>query len=161
MNHTSESLQTATRAHCSLKFRPRGSKSSDYGALLYLLLSASLVLFSLPVRAFDFNDARQQAAALASAPYQAISNDLPAALAALTYEQYQAIRFNHEKALWRSEGLPFRLEFFLPGQFHKHTVVLREVSPSGIQAIPFQADNFLGFTNHGALSSAGNYAGFR
>src|SRR5436190_4268270 len=156
MNHPSQSRQPAARAHRSAGYQP-----SHCGLPLTFLLTALLVLSNPTVRAFDFNDVRQQAAALAAAPYQAVSEDLPPALASLTYEQYQAIRFNHDKALWRSEGLPFRLEFFLPGNFHKHTVVLREVTPSGIQPIPFRADNFLGFTNRGALSSAGNYAGFR
>ena len=37
----------------------------------------------------------------------------------LTYVEYASIRFDSRQALWVGEGLPFQIEFFLPGFYHK------------------------------------------
>jgi glucans biosynthesis protein len=114
-----------------------------------------------PAAGFDFSDLRRHAGALASSPYQPITNRTPSSLAELTYEQYQAIHFNPAKTLWRTEGLPFQVQFFPPGQFHKQALIIHELDGTQIRPIPFRADYFVGFTNREALLAAGGYAGFR
>ena len=77
-----------------------------------LLLPNAALLLGAQAAVFDFGEVRQQAAALAAAPFRPSTNELPAVLAQLSYEQYQAIHFDASKALWREEGLPFWIEFF-------------------------------------------------
>ena len=126
-----------------------------------LLLPAVSLLVDTQAAVFDFGTVRQQATALAAAPFEGSTNALPAALAELSYEQYQAIHFDASKALWRAEGLPFWIEFFLPGQFHKQTLDFHELNGPDTRAIPFRPEAFLGYTNRSALESARGYAGFR
>jgi glucans biosynthesis protein len=127
----------------------------------FLLLSAAGLLVKTHAAGFDFGMVRRTAAALAAAPYEAPTNQLSAALAQLTYEQYQAIHFDASKALWRADKLPFQIQFFLPGQFHKQTVVIHELEGLENRVIPFRADDFSVGTNRAALASARSYAGFR
>jgi glucans biosynthesis protein len=126
-----------------------------------LLLPAASLLVDTQAAVFDFSVVRQQAAALAAAPFQQSTNALPASLAELSYEQYQAIHFDASKSLWRAEGLPFWIEFFLPGQFHKQILAFHELNGPDTRAIPFRPEAFLGYTNRSALESARGYAGFR
>ncbi len=59
---------------------------------------------------FDFDVLLADAKRLASKPYTPRSNGLPAELNKLSPEQYHAILFDRNAAIWRKEGLPFRLE---------------------------------------------------
>ena len=84
-----------------------------------LLVSAS----ALRGEAFNFAHVQQLARAAAQQPFQAPTNRVPQQLLQLTYDQYQAIGFRHDKALWANTDSPFQVEFFLPGSVHKDTVV--------------------------------------
>ena len=64
---------------------------------------------------FAFEDVRMLAEKLAAQAFKPATNEIDESLLNLSYEQYQAIQFDHKQALWRKEGLPFQLEFFLPG----------------------------------------------
>src|SRR5882762_9718475 len=64
-----------------------------------LLLPAVSLLVDTQAAVFDFSVVREKAAALASSAYQPATNALPASLAELSYEQYQAIHFDASKAL--------------------------------------------------------------
>ncbi|MDP0500648.1 MAG: glucan biosynthesis protein G [Verrucomicrobiota bacterium JB022] len=66
----------------------------------------------------------------------------PDYLKELDYDAYRDIRFNSRRALWREEGLPFRIEFFHPGQFFQDIVKINEFTASHVQEIRFVSDLF-------------------
>jgi periplasmic glucans biosynthesis protein len=63
----------------------------------------------------DFDVLLADAKRLAAKPYTPRSNTLPAELDKLSPEQYHAILFDRNAAIWRQEGLPFRLELLRAG----------------------------------------------
>jgi glucans biosynthesis protein len=111
--------------------------------------------------AFEFDDARALAKTLSTQPFQAVSNQVPETLASLKYEKYQAISFNHQKALWRAEELPFGLEFFLAGGLHKQAVEIHEFDDDGVRDIAFDGSLFDNPDHNLTLPAGARYAGFR
>ncbi len=63
---------------------------------------------------FSFASVEELARARAEKPYEAAARRLPAAIAHLTYDQYQSIRFRHADALWRNQSL-YEVQFFHRG----------------------------------------------
>lgn len=76
---------------------------------------------------FDFARLKGRARGLAAVPYQAPESPLPETLASLDYDRYQAIRFRPERALWASQDLPFRVQFFHRGFRVRNRVRIHEV----------------------------------
>jgi glucans biosynthesis protein len=111
-------------------------------------------------QAFDANVVRQAARDLAAKPYQAPDRKLPDALSKLDYDQYRAIRFRPDRALWRG-GLPFQVEFFHRGFLYLDRVDVFEVVDGKSSPILYNADLF----DFGAMARPGNddigFAGFR
>src|SRR5262249_11261457 len=66
---------------------------------------------------FDPQMVRQLARELGQKPYKAPDTSLPPPLKDLSYDQYRKIRFNPDRALWRSDKLPFQIQFFHRGFF--------------------------------------------
>lgn len=85
---------------------------------------------------------RQMARDIAAKPFKAPDDKLPDALKKLDYDKYRAIRFNPERALWRSEKLPFEVQFFHRGFFYANRVDLFEVTNGQAVRIAYQPDNF-------------------
>jgi glucans biosynthesis protein len=59
---------------------------------------------------FSFDTLLEDAKRLAAKPYAPQRSTLPAGIDKLSPEQYRSIHFDREAAIWRREGLPFRLE---------------------------------------------------
>jgi len=59
---------------------------------------------------FSFDTLLAEAKRLASKPYTPQRSTFPAGLDKLSPEQYRSMHFNRDNAIWRQEGLPFRLE---------------------------------------------------
>lgn len=59
---------------------------------------------------FNYDLLLAEAKRLASRPYTPRRNTFPVELDKLSPEQYRAIRFDQDAAIWRRDGLPFRLE---------------------------------------------------
>src|SRR5689334_3533916 len=96
----------------------------------WLKLAASLSASSLPIaealaaatpavktigeeRPFDYAWLKGRARALAGSNYQPPSVRLPADVGKLDWDQYQAIQFRDDHALWgNTAGSRFRLKFF-------------------------------------------------
>ena len=91
---------------------------------------------------FDLAWLKGQARALASKPYQPPTHKLPAAIAALNWDQYQAIRFKPEHALWADEKLRFKLELFHLGLFFKRPVQMFEVANGQAQQLAYDPAMF-------------------
>ena len=80
-----------------------------------------------PAKAFDYAWLKGQARFLAGNPFQASKDILPPAMGALSYDQYQSLRFRTDRSLWGDTGLSFRLQFFHVGRGFAQAVHLFEV----------------------------------
>jgi len=80
-----------------------------------------------PSQAFDYAWLKGQARKLAGNAYQASQDTLPPAMAKLSYDQYQSLRFRTDHALWGNAGLAFRLQFFHVGRSFTEPVRLYEI----------------------------------
>lgn len=118
-----------------------------------------------PGPGFDLENVAAIARDLASKPYQKREIKLPEALQSLSYDQYRAIRFNPERALWRDQSL-FELQFFHPGFIYKDSVQIHTLDPVGnVQTVPYATrDYILGKPVAGLTlppDAAPGHAGFR
>ena len=90
---------------------------------------------------FDGATVRRLAMALAKQPFQPPNTDLPGPIDKLTYEQYRAIQFRPDRALWR-DGLPFQVQFFPRGFLYRPAVEIFEVAEGRAQPVPYSPDLF-------------------
>jgi periplasmic glucans biosynthesis protein len=97
------------------------------GQLPYAEVSAAAAAGSGAAKAFDYAWLKGQAHYLAGNAYQPSKDILPATMAALSYDQYQSLRFRTDHSLWGDAGLPFRLQFFHVGRGFAQAVRMYEV----------------------------------
>jgi glucans biosynthesis protein len=115
------------------------------------------------VLTFRFDDVVAKAKELAAQPFQDSKATAPDFLFKATYDQWRDIRFETEKSLWRSEKLPFEVQFFHLGFFYDHPVKINVADAKGVEPITFSTDLF----NYGAndfkakLPDTLGFAGFR
>jgi glucans biosynthesis protein len=109
--------------------------------ILTLVLCAARPAFAEAVHV-TLDYVAQKAELRAHKPFHSPRADLPDFLSKLTYDQYRQILFRDDKALWRQEGLPFRVEFFHLGYLYQEPVHLNEFSPTHVQSVRFVPDFF-------------------
>jgi len=109
---------------------------------------------------FDFAWLKGQAHWLASHLYQAPVNTLPPAMAKLSYDQYQSIRFRADHALWADTGLEFRVQFFQVGRSFTEPVRLYEVVDGQAREIVYDPAMFEWDKSGVDPSSMKDHAGF-
>jgi glucans biosynthesis protein len=112
---------------------------------------------------FGFATVEALARDLAAKPFEAASNKLPAAIAHLTYDQYQSIRFRRADALWRNQSL-YEVQFFHRGFNFDRRVSISEVVEGVAHPVPYNATWFdFGkvVRQPGKLPRDLGYAGFR
>ncbi|MGW8186288.1 MAG: glucan biosynthesis protein [Desulfobacterales bacterium] len=113
--------------------------------------------------AFTFDDVAAKAKELAAQPFQDSKIAEPDFLFKATYDQWRDIRFETDKSLWRSENLPFEVQFFHLGFFYDRPVKINVVDAKGVEPVPFSTDLF----NYGAndfkakIPDNIGFAGFR
>ena len=95
-----------------------------------------------PAKRFDYAWLKGQARFLAGSAYQNSKDVLPASMAALSYDQYQSLRFRSDHALWGDAGLPFRLQFFHVGRGFAQAVHLYEVDDGQAREILYDPSMF-------------------
>ncbi len=127
---------------------------------------ALLSVFARPVaaREFGFDDVAARAEQLARAPFKNTSRVSPPDLQALNYDQARDIRFRPDHALWRAENLPFELMFFhLGGEWQTLSVRINEITPNGVEHIPYDTADFTYGHNKLSPEKWGDlgFAGFR
>lgn len=112
-------------------------------SLHLLLLLAMMVDTSVAGSGvFDFSELKSRAKDLAAADYKN-PEELAQTLRKLTYDQYRAIRPAPESALWKSEDLPFRLEFFHPGYLFGRPVKMNLINEKGlVSPLPIDPKRF-------------------
>lgn len=96
---------------------------------------------------FDYAWLKGQARHLAGQAWQAPSKKLPAAVEALDWDQYQAIRYRDEHALWSpagggKSGQRIRAKLFHLGLFFHEPVKIYEVDKGLAQEIAYDASLF-------------------
>ncbi|MGZ5655498.1 MAG: glucan biosynthesis protein G [Caldimonas sp.] len=106
-------------------------------------LAALALLLALPVAwGFGFDDVAARAGSLAARPYKPPAVNLPTEVRELDYDAYRDIRFRPEKALWRSERLPFELMFFHQGRAVMEPVKINVIEPAGEHVVEFDPGLF-------------------
>lgn len=109
------------------------------------LLSACVVTLCLfcmeAATAFDFEDVVATAQSLASKPYSA-PEPIPRFMRELGYDEYQNIRFNEDKSLWRESKSRFQVMMFSPGLFYTHPVQIHVIDAEGVKPLPYRKDYF-------------------
>src|SRR5258708_7564832 len=95
-----------------------------------------------PAKAFDYAWLKGQARFLAGNPFQASKDILPPTMGALSYDQYQSLRFRTDRSLWGDAGLPFRLQFFHVGRGFAQAVHLFEVNEGQAREIIYDPSMF-------------------
>jgi len=95
-----------------------------------------------PAKAFDYAWLKGQARFLASNPYQASKDILPPTMGALSYDQYQSLRFRSDRSLWGDTGLLFRLQFFHVGRGFAQAVHFFEVIEGQAREILYDPSMF-------------------
>ena len=120
----------------------RAAAALAAGNLLWPLAQATALKPLGKPQPFDLAWLKGQARTLAGSPYQTPTNKLPAAIAALNWDQYQAIRFKPEHALWADEKLRFKLELFHLGLFFKRPVQMFEVANGLAQQLAYDPAMF-------------------
>lgn len=136
-----------------------------FSALLSVSLAADTELKSLGTQQpFDYAWLKGRARALASSVYRAPSDRLPEAVKKLDWDQYQAIQYRVDHALWAKERLRFRGRFFHLGLFFKTPVKMHELVDGQAREIAYDPAMF----NYGKSGLKGanvpkdlGFAGFR
>jgi glucans biosynthesis protein len=117
-----------------------------------------------PAKAFDYAWLKGQARFLAGNPFQASKDILPPTMGALSYDQYQSLRFRTDRSLWGDAGLPFRLAFFHVGRGFAQAVHLFEVIEGQAREILYDPSMFE-FDKAGidpaVMRDRAGFAGFR
>lgn len=118
------------------------------GLLACLLFSAPAVASELVLESSRNTDAgalfqriEERARALAAERFQAPAVTVPEALATIDYQQYRAIRFKPEQALWRGQSL-FEIQLFHPGFLYQEPVQINLVEDNRAVQLPFRRELF-------------------
>ncbi|MFT6387127.1 MAG: glucans biosynthesis protein [Cellvibrionaceae bacterium] len=82
-----------------------------------------------------------KAADLAKQAYEEKSTSIPSELSAIGYQQYRAIRFAKDKALWK-DATNFEVQLFHPGFLYQKPVKINEVMNETVSSIPFSTNLF-------------------
>lgn len=88
-----------------------------------VLTSSMDVLVADPATAFEFQTVIDKAKGLAAKPYMEPA-PIPNFMKNLNYSEYQNIRFNPEKNLWRESHSRFQVMLMSPGLFYGNAVAI-------------------------------------
>jgi len=91
---------------------------------------------------FSYQNIIDKARQLAAKPYQSTAGQVPDFLLKLDYDSWRDIRFSPERALWRTEGLPFQVQFFHPGLYYDRPVKINIVDFGKVKPVSFSRDLF-------------------
>jgi len=91
---------------------------------------------------FDFAWLKGAARNLASRDYEPHGRALPADVAAMDWDQYQAIRFKPDHTLWNDARLQFRISLFHLGLYFKRPVRMFDVANGRAQQLAYDPAMF-------------------
>ncbi len=90
----------------------------------------------------NFEDLKTAVVQISRASKQESPKELPSWLSKLNYDDLRKIRYNPKKAVWRSERLPFQLQFFHPGSNQTGQIKMHLIENGSARAFPFSQDLF-------------------
>lgn len=93
-------------------------------------------------KAFDYAWLKGSARQLAEQPYRASENHIPDELKHLNWDQYQAINYRADHALWATDKLRFQARFFHLGLFFKSPVQIFELRNGQAQELAYDPAMF-------------------
>jgi glucans biosynthesis protein len=93
-------------------------------------------------RAFDYAWLKGQAQALATSAYRPPVDQIPDAVKALDWDQYQAIRYRADHALWAQDRRRFQVRFFHLGLYFLRPVQMFEVVDGQAQELAYDPAMF-------------------
>ncbi len=126
------------------------------------LASSLSVLVAGPAAAFEFQTVIDKAKVLAANPYTE-PTPIPKFMKELSYSEYQNIRFNPEKNLWKEAQSRFQVMLMSPGLFYGNAVAINIIDSSGTHALPYRR-NYFTFTDpelEKRIPDDLGYAGFK
>jgi glucans biosynthesis protein len=91
---------------------------------------------------FDYAWLKGNARSLAGQAYQEQAHTIPLEVARLDWDQYQAIRYRPDHALWAQERTRFQVRFFHLGLFFKKPVRMHDLSKGMAQEIAYDPGMF-------------------
>jgi len=91
---------------------------------------------------FDYAWLKGQARELANGVYQPPVSHIPDAVKALDWDQYQAIRYRADHALWAQDSRRFQVKFFHLGIYFKSPVRMYEVVDGQAQELAYDPGMF-------------------
>ena len=92
--------------------------------------------------AFTFDTLTARMKARAAKPYQEPVQNVPAPFEALHYDDYRAVRYDPNKAIWRDQS-DFQLQAFSLGWLFKTPVEIYEVANGKAEKLVFSASDFI------------------
>ena len=95
-----------------------------------------------PGQSFDWDQLKAQAHELATQPFEPPGDQRPPQLAQLSWDQYDALRFRPDHALWADTDLPFRVRFFHLGSYYHAAVRVFVVDQGEARAIEYDPSLF-------------------
>ncbi|WP_145768763.1 glucan biosynthesis protein [Marinobacter lipolyticus] len=138
-----------------------GAQSLPLSALLYAPSGVAGTV-GRP-KPFSYGWLKGHARALAGEPWKSREGNLPASLKGLSWDDYQAIRFRPNKALWRNDDNAFQVQLFHLGLYFKSPVRIYEVEDGEARELPYKPE-FFEYDGNQPLNSLPEdlgYAGFR
>lgn len=127
------------------------------------LLSAEPDSLSSGPKTFSYEWLKGRAKYLSEQPYESHEGELPDSLKTLSWDDYQAISFRADRALWADQPLPFQVQLFHLGLFFQTPVRIHELRDG--KAWPLDYDP--GYFRYEGEQPLGNlprdlgFAGFR
>jgi len=91
---------------------------------------------------FSWDHLQAKAKALAAQDYKPAGGDMQPALANLDYDQYRAINFKPEKAIWSGTSIPLRMQLFHAGYLYREPVEIHLVENGKASKIRYDRSMF-------------------
>jgi glucans biosynthesis protein len=91
---------------------------------------------------FDYAALKGMARSLAQAPYADHEGEVPEAVDEMTWDQFQAIHFNKDHALWRNRDSKFQATLFHLGLYFKRPVAIYELVDGKAERIRYDGGLF-------------------
>jgi glucans biosynthesis protein len=107
----------------------------------FLIVIGASFLSLTHAHASLFDNIQSRARLLSEQPFIAPEKNLPDSLASLDYDQYRAIRFRSEAAIWKNESA-FEVQLFHPGFLYQEPVTLHQVNGSSIIPLSMKPEWF-------------------
>jgi glucans biosynthesis protein len=141
-------------------------KAAFFRLALVIVLATAGARAAEPTEKFDYAILTARARELATKPYVPAKGEVPEWLRALNYDQLRQIEFGGANSLWRSEKLPFQVQYLHPGSLLDKMVHLFELRGSEAVPIPFRREYFNYGVHYrtmkpGDLPDTLGFAGFR